>query len=97
MQPKKNNWKLAIALGSTIRELRSECDFSQEVFAERCGFYRTYLSRIETGRANPTLSALEVMASALNLSLLELMEQLEMRLSHSDDEETKPIDSTQTS
>ena len=37
---------------------------SQEIFGERCGFYQTYLSRIELGKANPTLNAIEVIANA---------------------------------
>jgi len=31
---------------------------TQVEFSEKCGFYQTYLSRIENGQANPTLNAL---------------------------------------
>ena len=55
-----------------MRQLRLEQGYTQEVFAERCGFFRTYLSRVETGRANPTLNAIEVMAVALDLTVVEL-------------------------
>lgn len=55
-----------------MRQLRLEQGYTQEVFAERCGFFRTYLSRVETGRANPTLNAIEVIAVALGLTVVEL-------------------------
>jgi transcriptional regulator with XRE-family HTH domain len=49
---------------------------SQIVFGERCGFYQTYLSRIENGQANPTLNALEVVASALGISVFDLFDRV---------------------
>lgn len=53
---------------------------SQTVFGEKCGFYQTYLSRIETGRANPTLNAIEVIANTLGLTVFELFDKIkEMR------------------
>lgn len=60
-----------------MRQLRLEQGYTQEVFAERCGFFRTYLSRVETGRANPTLNAIEVIAVALGLTVVELFIALE--------------------
>jgi transcriptional regulator with XRE-family HTH domain len=63
---------LAVKFGACVRQLRLEQGYTQEVFAERCGFFRTYLSRVETGRANPTLNAIEVMAVALGLTVVEL-------------------------
>ncbi len=49
---------------------------SQVVFSERCGFYQTYLSRLERGQANPTLNALEVIANTLGMSVFELFEKV---------------------
>jgi transcriptional regulator with XRE-family HTH domain len=46
------------------------------VFSEKCGFYQTYLSRIENGQANPTLNAMEVIAVALGLTVFELLERV---------------------
>ena len=63
---------LAVRFGACVRELRLAQGYTQEVFAERCGFFRTYLSRVETGRANPTLNAIEVIAVALGLTVVEL-------------------------
>ena len=47
---------------------------SQVEFSEKCGFYQTYLSRIETGKANPTLNAIEVIANGLGMTVFELFE-----------------------
>lgn len=67
---------LAVRFGACVRQLRLARGFSQEVFAERCGFFRTYLSRVETGRANPTLNAIEVIAVALELTVVELFTEV---------------------
>lgn len=53
---------------------------SQVEFGERCGFYQTYLSRIENGRANPTLNAVEVIANTLGLTVFELLDQVREKM-----------------
>ncbi len=60
-----------------MRSLRQEAGLSQVVFAEKCGFYQTYLSRVENGQANPTLNAMEVIANALGLTVFELFEKVQ--------------------
>ena len=70
MQPNQN---LRKGFGQRIRELRNSQGFSQEAFADRCGFVRTYMSRIETGTANPSLDAAKVLADGLGLTLSELL------------------------
>ena len=64
--------QLSKQLGECIRELRLQTGLSQVEFGERCGFYQTYLSRIENGRANPTLNAVEVIANTLGLTVFDL-------------------------
>ncbi|MBU3559383.1 helix-turn-helix domain-containing protein [Polynucleobacter sp. Nonnen-W13] len=71
MQP-----SLSIRFGQVIRTLRNEAGMSQVVFAERCGFYQTYLSRIETGQANPSLNAIEVISNSLGITVFELFERI---------------------
>ena len=51
-------------------------EVGQVVFGEKCGFYQTYLSRIERGQANPTLNAIEVIATALGMSVFDLFDQV---------------------
>lgn len=68
--------QLAKQLGACIRDLRLQTGLSQVEFGERCGFYQTYLSRIENGRANPTINAIEVIANTLGLTVFELFDQV---------------------
>jgi transcriptional regulator with XRE-family HTH domain len=67
---------LAQRFGRCVRQLRLDAGLSQVEFGERCGFYQTYLSRLERGQANPTLNAMEVIANALGLSIFELWERV---------------------
>ncbi len=68
---------LSVAFGQTVRSLRETQGWTQEAFADHCGFFRTYLSRIETGKANPTLNAIEVISLAVNLPVSELIARVE--------------------
>ena len=63
-------------LGKCIRRLRLEKGMSQVEFGEKTGFYQTYISRLERGQANPTLNAIEVLATSLGLNVFELFDQL---------------------
>lgn len=49
---------------------------SQEGFAHLCGFDRTYISGIERGFRNPSLSAIEILAKALNTTVAQLFSGL---------------------
>ncbi len=65
---------LSQQFGACVRQLRVESGLSQVEFGEKCGFYQTYLSRLERGLANPTLNAIEVIAKALGLTVFELFD-----------------------
>ena len=71
-----NSSPLAQRFGSCVRTLRQDAGLSQVEFGERCGFYQTYLSRLETGKANPTLNAMEVIANALGMTIFDLFEKV---------------------
>ncbi|NMY43191.1 helix-turn-helix transcriptional regulator [Pseudomonas sp. WS 5013] len=71
-----NHPTLRIRFGNRIRELRLASGMTQEAFADHCGFARTYMSRIETGGANPSLDAIKVLADALRVPLAELFANL---------------------
>lgn len=64
------------SFGQSVRALRQAHGLTQVEFSEKCGFYQTYLSRIENGQANPTLNAMEVIAVALGLTVFELFERV---------------------
>jgi len=58
--------------GLRVRELRAVVGLSQEAFADKCGFARSYMSRIERGSGNPSIDAIEVMAIALGVQIKDL-------------------------
>lgn len=47
---------------------------SQEEFADKCGFARSYMSRVERGKGNPSLDAVETLAAALKVPVVRLFE-----------------------
>lgn len=73
------NHPLSVVFGLCVRALRQEQGWTQVTFSERCGFYQTYLSRIENGQANPTLNAMEVIASGLGLTIFQLFDYVRLR------------------
>jgi transcriptional regulator with XRE-family HTH domain len=66
------NTPIRKSFGNRVRELRLATGMTQEAFADHCGFARTYMSRLETGGANPSLDAIKTLADALNVPLKDL-------------------------
>lgn len=60
--------------GQRIRDLRQAAGLTQEDLAARCGLFRTYMSRIETGKANPTLTMIHALATSLEVSVAALFD-----------------------
>lgn len=60
--------------GARIRELRKEGGLSQEKLAELAELHRTYVSGVERGERNASLTSIERIANALNVSLSKLFE-----------------------
>jgi ribosome-binding protein aMBF1 (putative translation factor) len=64
---------IKIRFGTHVRQARKRAGLNQEQVSERVGVFRSYLSRIETGTANPTLLVMDAIASALGTELWELL------------------------
>jgi len=60
-------------LGENLRELRLKKKPSQGNLATASSVDRAYISNIENGRMNPTLSTLEKIVGALRVSSSELL------------------------
>jgi transcriptional regulator with XRE-family HTH domain len=60
-------------LATSIRSLRLRSGLSQRQLAMRMAVPRTYVSKIENEKATPTLSSLERLARALEVSVPELL------------------------
>lgn len=63
-------------LGRIIRRLRDEKKYSQEYVAEASQVDRTYIARIEAGKANPTIKILYKIAKTLEIPVGELLREL---------------------
>lgn len=61
-------------IGDRVKELRSKQNLSQKDLALICGFDRTYLSRVESGKQNITIEKLLVLCAKLNVSLKEFFD-----------------------
>ena len=59
-------------LGRRIYELRRASEYSQEELAERAGISVSYLSMIERAERTPHIKTLEMLASALDMSIAEI-------------------------
>jgi transcriptional regulator with XRE-family HTH domain len=66
------NGDIAKRFGARIRELREQQGLSQESLAERAGLDRTYVSGVERGVRNPTLSTIHRLAAGLSLPVVTL-------------------------
>lgn len=71
---------LAQQFGECVREMRLAQGLSQVEFGEKCGFFQTYLSRIERGQANPTLNAMDVIATALGVTVFDMFDAMRTEL-----------------
>ena len=65
---------IRIRLGRNLRRLRDEKGLSQEAFAHEAGIHRTYISDIERGSRNPTVTVVEKIAQALGTTAAAMLE-----------------------
>lgn len=68
---------LLVSLGKVIRQRRESMNITQEAFAELTDFDRTYISLIERGKRNLSVLNLQVIASALNQKVSDLLKEAE--------------------
>jgi transcriptional regulator with XRE-family HTH domain len=61
-------------IGNRIKILRESKEISQQDLAAICNFEKGNLSRIETGRTNPTISTLYKISQALDISISSLVD-----------------------
>lgn len=60
--------------GRNVKRLRLEKDLSQEKFAFEADIHRTYVSDVERGTRNPTITVVEKLAKALGVTPGELLD-----------------------
>lgn len=62
--------------GLRLRELRQTRKLTQEEFAAKVGFSRSYYTEIETGKRNLSLLNLHKIACFLEITLAELLSEI---------------------
>ncbi len=61
-------------VGNRIKELRNKLGISQEELGFRSGVHRTYIASLEVGKRNVSISTLEKIVKALEISLSEFFD-----------------------
>ena len=67
------------SFGRVIRRRREAAGYSQEAMAFRAGVHRTYVSLLERGKGNPSLTVVVRLATVLESTLTSLMREVERR------------------
>lgn len=60
-------------LGQNLKRIRLDKGITQTSIANALGADRSFVSNIENGKTNPTLSTISSLAKALNVSTTELL------------------------
>lgn len=81
MLTKQTPVDLADAIGQGIRQARRELGWNQERLAAECGVSSRTISHIETGRSNPRMTTLCMIAETLGTSLSLIISEGEELLS----------------
>ena len=71
---------LPLQLGGLIRKYRQKLKLSQETLAEKADIHRTYVSDIELGKVEISVTVASRIAKALNLSLSRLVKEAEVKI-----------------
>lgn len=72
--------KLVLGVSQTLKTIRNENQISQEELAERSNLDRTYISGVERGVRNITLSSLEAIVNGLDIDLIDFLDVLKDRI-----------------
>ncbi|MBB5402632.1 helix-turn-helix domain-containing protein [Paraburkholderia youngii] len=75
--------ELAEVFGAVLREHRIRAELTQEQFAFEADIRRNYVSMLELGQHQPTLTMLFSLAAALKCSPSDLIAEVEQKLKNS--------------
>ena len=78
-QPVPHAAEAGMQVAGQVREIRRARHLSQRQLAGRMQVPRTYISKIENGKATPTLSSLERLAAALEVDICKLVHDARSR------------------
>lgn len=78
---RQDRQRVATAFGKALRQAREHADLSQEELADRAKVDRTFVSRAESGKRQPALTTVFLLAKALGIRPALLIEHAHKHLS----------------
>jgi len=73
-----NESNLKDIFGKVLKDLRLEAGYSQEKLALECGLDRTFVSMLERGKRQPSLTTIFTLCEKLNYSPSQMMKYVEL-------------------
>lgn len=74
----RQNEHLVAAFAAALVALREKARLTQEELAERADVSARFISFLETGRRQPSLSALHALSKGLGIRMRDLVEEVEV-------------------
>lgn len=71
----------AVAFGKVLRQLRQDAGLTQEQLGFEADLRRTYISSLELGEKQPSLTTILKLAAALGCSAADLIGDVELEIS----------------
>lgn len=76
----RRNEHLVAAFAAALVEQREKASLTQEELAERADVSARFISFLETGRRQPSLSALHALSKGLDMRMLDLVAEVERQM-----------------
>ncbi len=70
------NEEICVRFGEKMRKIRLDLGYSQEELSFKTGLHRTYISSVERGKRNISITNIKKLADALDLKMKDLMPDL---------------------
>ena len=70
------NEEVCVRFGEKLRNIRLDLGYSQEELSFKAGLHRTYISSVERGKRNISITNIKKIADALGLKMKDLMPEL---------------------
>lgn len=80
---------VAKIFGEILRNLRTENGLSQEKLAELCDLHDRYISFLERGMRQPSVTTVIKIAKAFDMSASELIQKLENKIAEAEIDKNK--------
>ena len=72
---------VSVAFGKALRRLRITKNLTQEQLGLEAGLRRTFISSLELGQKQPSITTIQKLAVVLEISMSKLLQQVEKDMS----------------